>query len=86
MGELDYEDLGEVLDKLIDKQPKRPILMQVNLGATETGAMDNLPIIHQLLVEKVQTKAFSVHVNAALMVTFFGCLHQCRLTAQTKTC
>ena len=40
--------------------------MNVNVGTTQTGAVDNLPRIHELLVEKVKGRGvqFAIHVDA----------------------
>ena len=69
VGELDCNDLAALLEELCEKEPERPILMQVNFGTTQTGAIDDLPTIHKLLMEKVENRGghFSVHVDAALM-------------------
>jgi len=68
-GALDCDDLSRILDELARDEPHRPVLMNVNLGTTQTGALDDLPCIHNLLVEKVKDRGqqFSIHVDAALM-------------------
>jgi histidine decarboxylase len=65
-GEIDCVDLESTLDDLALKFPKRPVLMVVNAGTTQTGAIDNLPKIRSLLADKVTTH-FSIHLDAALM-------------------
>lgn len=65
-GEISCVDLERTLDDLAMKYPNRPVLMVVNAGTTQTGAIDNLPKIRSLLVEKVPTH-FSIHLDAALM-------------------
>lgn len=68
-GELDCHDLANILDEISRAQPERPVLMQVNFGTTQTGALDDLPSIHKLLTQKVEQRGgkFSIHVDAALM-------------------
>ena len=68
-GEIDCDHLSALLDEIAIKEPHNPILMQVNIGTTQTGALDNLPIIHRLLRDKVKSRGglFSIHVDAALM-------------------
>jgi histidine decarboxylase len=68
-GELDCDNLAFLLDELAAREPQRPVLMQVNFGTTQTGALDDLPSINRLLVEKVESRGglFSIHVDAALM-------------------
>jgi histidine decarboxylase len=68
-GDIDCGDLAHVLDQIASSQPECPILMVVTLGTTQTGAMDDLPRIYDLLLEKVQRRgqSFAIHVDAALM-------------------
>jgi len=55
-GSLSVPHLSEkVLDQINEEEPSRPIIMTVNFGTTQTGALDPLPEIHRLLVEKVRT-------------------------------
>jgi len=69
VGELDCEDLSNLLDVLSEEEPNRPVLMHVTFGTTQTGATDDLPSIYKLLTEKVEQRGghFSIHVDAALM-------------------
>ena len=68
-GEIDCQDLGRVLDEIATEEPNRPILMNCTVGTTQTGALDDIPQVHKLLVEKVRNRGgkFSIHVDAALM-------------------
>jgi histidine decarboxylase len=68
-GEVDVDHLASVLDEIERDEPNRPILMNVTIGTTQTGALDDLPGVHSLLVDKVQGRGgnFSIHVDAALM-------------------
>jgi histidine decarboxylase len=68
-GEIDCDDLARVLDEIAVSEPLRPILMNVNFGTTQTGALDYIPTIYKLLKEKVETRGilFSIHIDAALM-------------------
>jgi len=68
-GEIDVEDLACKLDDLERDEPDRPVLMNVTVGTTQTGALDDLPSVYRLLVEKVQSRGghFSIHMDAALM-------------------
>eukprot|EP00977_Amphora_coffeiformis_P015462 scaffold4511_cov171-Amphora_coffeaeformis.AAC.28 len=72
-GEIDCRHLERVLEDLTVESTTtdRPILMQINAGTTQTGAIDDLPTIHRLLVEKVKSRPaggyFSIHMDAALM-------------------
>lgn len=68
-GEMDLEDLSRILDEIASKEPNRPVLMNVNFGTTQTGAIDNLPGIDKLLVDKVKSREipYSIHLDAALL-------------------
>lgn len=68
-GEMDCEKLEDILEQIAIQEPDRPILVNVNLGTTQTGALDDLPMIHKLLVDKVKARgqAFAIHADAALM-------------------
>jgi histidine decarboxylase len=68
-GEVDVDHLASVLDEIERDEPNRPNLMNVTIGTTQTGALDDLPHVHSLLVDKVQSRGghFSIHVDAALM-------------------
>lgn len=68
-GEIDIDDLARTLDKIEREEPRRPILMNITIGTTQTGALDDLPRVHSLLVDKVRNRGgnFSIHVDAALM-------------------
>lgn len=68
-GDIDCNELSRMLDSIAEKEPDRPILMQCNLGTTQTGALDNLHSIHSLLVTKVRDRGqkFAIHVDAALL-------------------
>lgn len=68
-GEIDCDDLIRILDDLAREHPKRPVLMNVNAGTTQTGAIDDLPRIHKLLEEKVKARGtpFAIHMDAALL-------------------
>jgi len=68
-GAMDCEDLSRVLDEIAQNKPNFPVLMNVNAGTTQTGAIDNLPRIHELLVEKVEKRGvhFTIHMDAALL-------------------
>jgi histidine decarboxylase len=65
-GEIDCADFQRVLEDTVQRFPKQPIMMVVNAGTTQTGAIDNIPKIHSILREKVPT-CFSIHLDAALM-------------------
>lgn len=69
-GAIDCQHLETVLTEIMEgKQQTQPpdILMNVNMGTTCTGSIDNLPLIHQILKEKVVNSNFSIHLDAALM-------------------
>mmetsp|Transcript_32107 Transcript_32107/g.53718 ORF Transcript_32107/g.53718 Transcript_32107/m.53718 type:complete len:600 (+) Transcript_32107:170-1969(+) len=74
-GEIDCADLSLVLDDISQKQPNRPILVNINFGTTQTGALDDLPAVYKILVEKVESRGvmFSIHVDAALMGAVIPC-------------
>jgi glutamate/tyrosine decarboxylase-like PLP-dependent enzyme len=76
-GEVDVDHLASVLDEIERDKPNRPILMSVTIGTTQTGALDDLPSVHSLLVDKVQRRGghFSIHVDAALMGPSFQSLN-----------
>jgi histidine decarboxylase len=69
-GEIDCDELSRVLDDIATSGDQlHPVLMGVNAGTTQTGAIDNLPKIHELLVDKVSSSGghFSIHMDAALL-------------------
>ncbi|MCP4808662.1 MAG: hypothetical protein GY913_08560 [Proteobacteria bacterium] len=68
-GEIDCQVFGRILDELAESAPERPVLVNVNAGTTQTGAVDDLPRVHELLTEKVAARGghFGIHVDAALM-------------------
>lgn len=76
-GELDCEQLANTLDRIALEDPLRPILLNGNLGTTQTGALDDLVEIHRLLEDKVRNRGqdFAIHVDAALMG---ACLPICK--------
>ncbi|KAG7359449.1 histidine decarboxylase [Nitzschia inconspicua] len=66
-GAIDLSDLERTLEEVVINFPTRPVLMVVNAGTTQTGAIDNLPGVHALLLMKVPEQHFSIHLDAALM-------------------
>mmetsp|Transcript_22592 Transcript_22592/g.49047 ORF Transcript_22592/g.49047 Transcript_22592/m.49047 type:complete len:609 (-) Transcript_22592:52-1878(-) len=68
-GSIDCVDLKRVLHQISAEEPHRAILMIVNIGTTQTGALDDLPCVHELLETIVQRRGghYSIHMDAALM-------------------
>lgn len=64
-GGIDCKDLERTLENQAMTHPARPVLMVVNLGTTQTGAIDDLPMVHSLLSRKVPNQCFSIHADAA---------------------
>jgi len=66
---MDCEKLERTLQHIAEKEPNRPVLVNVNLGTTQTGALDDLPAVQKLLVDNVRDRgqAFAIHGDAALM-------------------
>ena len=68
-GEIDVEAFGQALDELTEIAPERPIMVNVNIGTTQTGAIDDVPALHAQLKAKVGERGghFALHLDAALM-------------------
>lgn len=63
MGEIDYDLLGEAIDRNRD----RDVIMNVNIGTTVKGAVDNLDRILETLQEKnIPRERFHIHCDGAL--------------------
>jgi hypothetical protein len=79
-GEIDCDDLSRVLDDILSREGSDTdhtptVLMNVNVGTTQTGAMDNVPRVYELLMEKIGTGNFTIHMDAALMGAVLPILH-----------
>ena len=62
-GEIDYEDLERNIQKNID----RPVILNVNVGTTVKGAVDNLDKILAILKRNDVTEdRFYIHCDGAL--------------------
>ena len=68
-GSIDCKDLESVLVEISAEEPETPVLMNLNMGTTQTGALDDLKAVSRLLKEKVEARGgyFTIHMDAALM-------------------
>lgn len=65
-GEMDYEDFAKVLDELKADSP--PLIININIGTTMTGAMDQVLEIQRVLAQKKYSPdRVKIHADAALM-------------------
>jgi histidine decarboxylase len=63
MGEIDYEKLAQEIEKNID----RPVIINVNIGTTVKGAVDNLDrILRTLNMLRIPRERFHIHCDGAL--------------------
>lgn len=62
-GEIDYRDFEEKLEKYSDKD----VLLNVNLGTTMKGAIDNPQEIYRILKKHNKHKNYYMHADGALM-------------------
>lgn len=63
MGEIDYD----ILANEIDKNRDRPVIINVNIGTTVKGAVDNLDRILRILQTlKIPRERFHIHCDGAL--------------------
>jgi len=63
MGEIDYDLLSEAIDRNRD----RPVIMNVNIGTTVKGAVDNLDRILRILKNlDIPRERFYIHCDGAL--------------------
>ena len=63
MGEIDYDLLAEAIDMNRD----RPVIMNVNIGTTVKGAVDNLDRILRILKNlDIPRERFYIHCDGAL--------------------
>lgn len=68
-GEMDYNDLGEMLKMHRDQ----PVIILANIGTTMTEAKDDLSIIQELLRQSA-IKSHYIHCDAALAGTYSALL------------
>jgi len=63
MGEIDYDALSSEIAKNID----RPVIINVNIGTTVKGAVDNLDRILRILTTlKIPRERYHIHIDGAL--------------------
>lgn len=67
-GEMDYTNLEKLLWEIKQKQPNFGILINLNIGTTMTGAMDNLKEVNRVLRSShIKPDQVLIHADAALM-------------------
>ena len=66
-GEMDYENFAEVIEEL-KKNDSPPLIININIGTTMTGAMDQIQEVQRVLAEKKYSPDLvQIHADAALM-------------------
>ncbi|MEM9142268.1 MAG: histidine decarboxylase [Bacteroidota bacterium] len=67
-GEIDYADLDRLLWEIKQKQSNFGILINLNIGTTMTGAIDDIRRVNQVIADShVAPEDVLVHADAALM-------------------
>jgi len=68
-GEMDYSHFHETIERLLDSEKEAvAFIINLNIGTTMTGAMDDIAKIKRCLADlKVPQSQFLIHADAALM-------------------